>query len=121
MTPPNQTSNNARGATIPPRVLAIMIEVSERHGIAVADLLGGHSARFCGARREAIHAVADLELFCGKYPSTPQMGVWFGRHHTTILWALGRTGKSKQTRWGQANGVWTTPSRSAANGTSVAA
>lgn len=76
--------------TIPPRVLAIMIEVSERHGMTVADLLGdGRTAKVARARHEAIRAVASLHMPSGQ-PTTPQIGAWFGRDHTTILNSLGR-------------------------------
>lgn len=76
--------------TIPPRVLAIMIEVSERHGVSLEGLLGPSKKRpIYRARCEAIRAVGALETFHGHH-SPFQIGRWFNRDRTTVLNVLGR-------------------------------
>lgn len=72
------------------RVMAVVREVAERHGLLVSDLLmashepGARAHRRARARQEAMVLVG--EAF--PHMSTPQIGTFFGgRDHSTVLYA----------------------------------
>lgn len=75
------------------RIDAIIAACARRHRVSVADILGPRRFKhIVAARWEAIRAVA------AEFPefSTPRLGRIFGRDHTTILWALGRTARARR-------------------------
>jgi hypothetical protein len=68
-----------------PSARRIVVEVAERHGLAVEDILGPRrSAALIAARHEAM---AEVYTRCPAL-TLPQMGVLFKRDHTTVLSAL---------------------------------
>lgn len=70
-------------------VRQIQREEAERAGLTVAQMLGPcRQLRYVGARNRAIFRAAEATRL-----STPQLGRLFNRHHTTILYALGRLSK----------------------------
>jgi chromosomal replication initiation ATPase DnaA len=72
------------------RVMAVVREVADRHGLLVSDLLmGSHES---GARRHDRAAARQeaMVLVGERFPhmSTPQIGTFFGgRDHTTVIYA----------------------------------
>lgn len=101
---PEFTARPWRPADAPAEVCEVMELVCERHGIDLKSVVTDRTCRepYWTVRVEAIRAVA------GAFPdaSTPQLGRWFdGRHHTTILNALGRIA-GKRHPSGRAQMVW---------------
>jgi chromosomal replication initiation ATPase DnaA len=81
-------------APLPPRddVREIIHRTVAPLGGSVADILGpGKGRKVNDARNAAVRAVHEA------YPrlSSSQLGVLFGRHHTTILHALGRLNRER--------------------------
>ncbi len=80
-------------AHIPPRVAAVIREVALDHEVSVEGLLGPrHLKKLAAARRDAMWRVRALRwprMFMGRsHPSYPQIGRWFGRHHSTVILAV---------------------------------
>jgi len=74
------------GRAMPDSVGEVIIEVARKHGLPAAQVLGDSRRRpYFVARREAM-----IELD-GRGFSSPMIGNWFGRNHTTVLAALRRT------------------------------
>jgi hypothetical protein len=68
-----------------PSARRIVVEVAERHGLAVEDILGPRrSGPLIAARHEAM---AEVYTRCPAL-TLPQIGVLFNRDHTTVLSAL---------------------------------
>jgi chromosomal replication initiation ATPase DnaA len=73
---------------LPPSVLAVVRNAAMEFGISPAQILGRDQARYSVRARYA----AIRELYLRGY-STPQIGRWLNRHHTTVIYALrGRKG-----------------------------
>lgn len=65
----------------------IVWTVSERHGVAPRDIVGGTRVhKIVKARHEAIYLVKAAK----PYLSAPKLGQWFRRDHKTILYALAK-------------------------------
>lgn len=89
-------ANDVCGGTAGQRVRAIITRCAARHGVTAEDITGhSRTKRFVVARWEALRLVSEA------FPSfsTPRLGQIFGnRHHTSILYALGRTQSSTRSR-----------------------
>lgn len=73
------------------RAYAIMREVALKHGIPSAHVMGAFRDRpTAAARRNAMRCIRDELAW-----STPQIGRFFDRHHSTVCYALGTLSKSK--------------------------
>ena len=65
----------------------VVREVCHRHDVPIHDIFGKAKTRLvAAARREAIYRVK----FEKPSVSSGQLGHWFGRDHSTILFALAR-------------------------------
>lgn len=74
--------------TLPPRVLALIEEVAERHGFPVDALLApARGQRLHGdARQEAMLAIRNSITICGAAPSYSRIAKWFGlSDHTSVM------------------------------------
>ena len=69
----------------------IISDTAKANLMSYRELKGGHSAREYRARKAAILRVHE------QYPSlsSTQLGLVFGRHHTSILYAMGRLTKRR--------------------------
>lgn len=98
------TAESARGAdnapsgrAIPPRVRAIIRSAALEHGVTPADILGdSRSRKITRARWEAMEACRELVMPGGDNPSFPQIGRWFGRDHSTVMYGLRKIGPAQQ-------------------------
>lgn len=86
------------------RVMAVVREVADRHGLLVSDLL--MAAHEPGARRhDRARARQEAMVLVGNafpHMSTPQIGAFFGgRDHTTVLWAREAYKRHKGLRGGK--------------------
>jgi chromosomal replication initiation ATPase DnaA len=78
---------------MPASVRAIIREVAAAHGVAVGDLLSRSVIRkTAAARHAAMQAVRARVVIYHRPPSMPQIGVWFGRDHTSVVYALKKLG-----------------------------
>lgn len=69
-------------------------DVAERYGVPTIKLFGKRGSRdMAVARHEAIRAVADAL----PHWSSVDIGTYFRRDHTTVLYALGRLSRTKTT------------------------
>lgn len=81
----------------PDRIEAIIAAVAEAHRVSPADITGPSLARaHSAARLEAMARCRELVFADGKPPSFPQIGRWFGRHHTCALNAWRKVGPAQQ-------------------------
>jgi chromosomal replication initiation ATPase DnaA len=74
----------------PPSVMDIIKAMAEKHGVSVAEIKGKRRNRHITVARQEAMALAyeqrpDLAL--------PQIGRVFGRDHTTVLYAVQKSGK----------------------------
>lgn len=77
--------------SLPARVLNIIRNVAGEHGVEPRDILGRRRlGKIARARQEAMHHCRRMEWAEGKPPSFPQIGVWFGRDHSTVIYACER-------------------------------
>lgn len=88
-------ANNA-----PQWVADLVMDVAELHGVCPVKMLSSGRARnVVAARNEALYAVKATKPML----SSPQMARWFGRDHTTILFAIAShqesTGAPELTRY----------------------
>ena len=75
---------------IPTKVHKIIAETAAEYGVTLADVLGDVTARrFSRPRQEAMRRVSVMP-WRGSVASYPQIGDWFNRDHTTVLYACGR-------------------------------
>jgi chromosomal replication initiation ATPase DnaA len=78
-----------RERNIPSRVAHIIFETAQEHRQAVCDVLGDTRIRAVYyARSEAMRRVRNMTTLCGRRPSLPQIGKWFDRDHTSVLYAI---------------------------------
>lgn len=78
-----------RGMGDMPPVKAVIEAVCASHGLAVEDVVGRRKFKILAdARIDAIRMVAEVRPDL----SSSQIGRFFGRDHTTILYVLGRVG-----------------------------
>ena len=70
----------------PPTMRALAQEVAERHGLTLAAMRGAGPRRSVAWPRQEAMALMHAT---GAY-SMPQIGRFFGRDHTTVLWAIRR-------------------------------
>ena len=76
---------------LPPRVRAVIREVGEEFCISDADMLGSRSDRTAvNARWMAWSKLRELRLPSGQQISYPQIGAWFRRDHTTVIYGVRR-------------------------------
>ena len=80
---------------IPPRArpyAEILLAVSKEADVPIADIFSPSRLRsHCAARRMAVNRVKEARPKL----STNQLGILFGRHHTSILHILGRTERGR--------------------------
>lgn len=77
---PTETPAPVAARGLPPTAQRIIASVADKHGLTVADLRGrSQRYRIAHARQEAF-----FELMRHGY-SSPLIGSWFGRDHTTVL------------------------------------
>ena len=86
-----------------PDIAAAIEAVCKETGVAVSDVLSrSRKVKICAARHEAIRAVAKVvkwEPFVGAPTdaySSARIGKLFGRHYSTVLYALGNLKKCRQ-------------------------
>lgn len=73
--------------SLPPRISAIIAEVAAERGVSVAEMMSRtRRAKLYAARQEAMKRVRALTLQCGQ-PSFPQIGRWFDRHYSSVIYA----------------------------------
>ncbi len=81
---------NARN--IPPRVLNIIQAVAFGHGVSLCAVLGERRTQILvSARHEAMWRVRALQwrgMGRHGHPSYPQIGRWFNRDHSTVVYAV---------------------------------
>lgn len=71
------------GATMPPRVRAILAESAQKHAVSVRELIGPSRSRsIVAARRAAAVALRRHDM------SLTEIGRYLGRHHTTVVHLL---------------------------------
>ena len=77
---------------IPERVVSVIRTVAAQHGVPASSIIERQDAAtkankpIADARKCAMRAVRRMKWGSG-CPSYPQMGVWFRRDHTTVIWA----------------------------------
>jgi chromosomal replication initiation ATPase DnaA len=72
------------------RNMADISQIALRHGLTHHDVLGrSRTAKVMVARREA------YQLLRSRGQSYPQIGALFGRHHTTVMDAMGDSKKAR--------------------------
>lgn len=78
--------------SLPPRIRAILEEVSAETGVSVGAILGQiRKRKVVRPRQEAMRRCRDLR---DPQPSLPQIGAWFGgRDHTTVIHAIRTTAR----------------------------
>jgi len=82
---------------MPTRVRDIIIAVAAEHHIKPGDILGPSATRVNSRARWVAYARVMSEVSIrGQAPSLPQMGVWFNRDHTTVLYGLRRHASNMQ-------------------------
>ena len=75
----------------PPSVVAIVEEVAAEHGFTASQLFGPwRRYDICRARFECWGRLRTELKFASGPPSLPQIGSWFGRHHTSVMNGLNR-------------------------------
>lgn len=81
-----------------PRVFTIMKEVASAHGLPVYELwCAGRTGAICAARHEAIAIIRAIPGRDGRPKfSTPQIGAFFHRDHSTIVDSLRRSREAAQ-------------------------
>lgn len=73
--------------TLPPAVSAIIRRVAEEHGVTASQILSDNLRRKVShARHAAIYAVRSEIKIAGDPPSLNRLGMWFGRHHTSVMY-----------------------------------
>lgn len=88
-------------AARPPRVTAILEEQAAFWGVSVAEILGRRRRKWrlgwhrdrsedertfaIEARQSAMRRCRDEIIIRGRPASFPQIGLWFGRDHTTVM------------------------------------
>lgn len=71
--------------TLPARVLTVIREVAQEHGVKVHDILSPCRLRpVAWARHDAMLRVRALAWAFGNPPSYPKIGLWFNRDHSTV-------------------------------------
>ncbi|MGH8748832.1 MAG: helix-turn-helix domain-containing protein [Burkholderiales bacterium] len=76
----------------------IQAAVAQRHGMTVDELRGRcREPKFLAARRALYRALRDAPA----HWSYPEIGAFVGRHHTTVMSALGATSRARRLGWGQ--------------------
>lgn len=84
--PASKVRSDADCCKLPARVAGIIDAVAVEDGVSVADLLGpSQRIVHSDARRKAWARIRDLQKPDRLPFSYPQIGRWFGRHHTTVL------------------------------------
>lgn len=70
----------------------IVVAVAEKHGVGIADIIGTSRVRaIVAARNEAYYLIrTGIQTSTGKHPSYPQIGDWFGREHTGVLYGTSK-------------------------------
>lgn len=77
----------ARQRNIPDAVVRIIRVIAEHNRVAPRDIIGRNLARdVCQARAAAVYAIRSTAT-CRLSRSYPTIGHWFGRDHTTMLYA----------------------------------
>ncbi len=79
-----------RANALPSRVRAVVQAVADEHGVLIADLLSDCRRRRHVIPRWAAFAQVSAMSWRDGRPSYPQVGRWFGRDHTSVLYALGK-------------------------------
>lgn len=76
---------------MPERIRAIIDRVATEHRVQPVDLVGPSATRKTSRARWAAYAcIVDTVTIAGSPPSLPQIGRWFNRDHTTVLYGLRR-------------------------------
>jgi chromosomal replication initiation ATPase DnaA len=66
----------------------IVIECCDEAGVSPLDVISGRRfKRIMGARHAALYHVCARR---NAYTSIPKVGIWFGREHTSILYAIAK-------------------------------
>ena len=72
---------------LPDWVRSIIIQSARKHHVLVYDIMSPtRMAEVVRARNEAIYRIKAARPSL----SAPRIGIWFGRDHTTILYAISR-------------------------------
>lgn len=75
---------------VPLRVLQIMRDACDRHGVTLGELLGPSRSRLaCRCRRSAMARVRGEVVINGRPASYPLIGRWFNRDHSAVMYLLG--------------------------------
>jgi hypothetical protein len=81
---------------VPLRVLQIMRDACDRHGVTLGELLSpSRTVTACRCRRYAMSRVRGEVEIDGRPASYPLIGRWFNRDHSAVMSLLGATKRTR--------------------------